>query len=365
MQRREFIKYAGILSLAALAGKSIIARAAAQPEDSNDLWLKILDYARWSPSPHNTQPWKVKLLNQREAELYIDPNRLLPVEDTDYKFIHVALGVFVENLSIVALHLGYELQCEFDFHALGHFSGSAPMKFGKLKLIASNRKETIDPELIKKRRTSRLPYEHRRPAAEILNAMKAVAAEHGHQFNWTQEQETVDWVMDLNKQTLFDDMDNAATRTELEKWLRYNHKQAEEHKDGLWSKCLHFPGAVVRKFYEKHEHYDHGEKKKLLEKLYRHSMRGTNTVGWMQGDFSDAEACVKAGRMMNRFWLTATQNGIYMHPFGSVITNKSAHGQLVARAANKADKDTWLLARFGYSKEPPRSYRLDLKDILI
>ena len=49
--------------------------------DDMDGWREILDDARWAPSPHNTQPWLVRLLSPEAAELYAPRERLLPVED--------------------------------------------------------------------------------------------------------------------------------------------------------------------------------------------------------------------------------------------------------------------------------------------
>src|ERR1044071_458371 len=76
----------------------------AYPRSKNDLpaWTELVEYARWCPSVHNLQPHKLKIISETEAELYYDPVRLLPVGDPHSIFVTVAMGIFVEHLSIAA-----------------------------------------------------------------------------------------------------------------------------------------------------------------------------------------------------------------------------------------------------------------------
>jgi hypothetical protein len=37
-----------------------------------NLWWTLLETALQTPSPHNVQPWRIRLVSEREAELYID-----------------------------------------------------------------------------------------------------------------------------------------------------------------------------------------------------------------------------------------------------------------------------------------------------
>jgi len=58
-------------------------------------WAELLETARWAPSPHNIQTWKLRALTDDEAELAYDPARTLPATDPGGAFIRVGLGVFV------------------------------------------------------------------------------------------------------------------------------------------------------------------------------------------------------------------------------------------------------------------------------
>jgi hypothetical protein len=70
--------------------------------------------------------------------------------------------------------------------------------------------------------------------------------------------------------------------------------------------------------------------------------------------------------MLLRFWLELTRHGLYLQPFGSVITNPTAHARLAERlTVDEADRQVWLLLRLGYCPAPPRSLRRPLAEVLV
>src|SRR5215831_11486725 len=73
-------------------------------------WREILEYARWAPSPHNTQHWKFRLIDERRAVLLYDPARLLPVEDSAGQFMASGMGILLETMSIAAAPCGFEVK---------------------------------------------------------------------------------------------------------------------------------------------------------------------------------------------------------------------------------------------------------------
>src|SRR4051794_390352 len=66
------------------------------------LWATLLETAIHSPSPHNVQPWRVRIINDSEADLLIDSQRTLPKEDITGSFIILTMGMFIEALSLLA-----------------------------------------------------------------------------------------------------------------------------------------------------------------------------------------------------------------------------------------------------------------------
>jgi hypothetical protein len=104
----------------------------------------------------------------------------------------------------------------------------------------------------------------------------------------------------------------------------------------------------------------------MVRALYEHSMRGTRTVAWISGPFEKHDEWDNTGRMLARLWLTMTKHGVYLHPFGSVITNAKSHKLMADHFANSERKDDlWLLLRLGHSDVPPQAHRMTVDQLLV
>ena len=329
-----------------------------------DLWKDLLDYARWAPSPHNVQTWKIKLISATEAELFYDPKRLLPDEDPSGRFLMTGVGAFLEILSIAAKEKGYKVNIKFITDILDS-NKDILTPLANLSLAATQERDNLDRELIKLRRTSRLAYENRLLDEHVIDELKTIAQNFGQTLTVSSDRVTVDWVLKLNRDTMFYDMNDDKARNEVGHWARYSAKEAYEKKDGLWSYCMNTPSFIMYLFFHARWIINLPGIYQLVGKFYLNTTQ-TSTVAWLQGPFKTGDDWINSGRMLARLWLTMTKNGIYLHPFGSVITNTAAHKRLREKFKVNEDINTmWLIMRLGYSKEPPRSVRLSLEDILI
>ena len=331
--------------------------------ENNISWKELLDYARWSPSPHNIQPWKIRIFSVTEAELCYVPERLIPLTDQGNTFMTIGMGIFIENMRIAAE--GHGLHLAFSWYGSAMKSGEATQTaFGKLLLTPrSNATPAFDKTLILQRKTSRLNYQPCPIKETTLAVLEALVQRQEHRFFSSSRERDVRAIVQLNSATLFRDLNNEQVRSELDKWLRYTDKEATAKKDGLWYHCMRFPGKLMRNFFHHHKAYSHGLIKKVINKYYTHSMDDTKTIGWISGDISSPEACLHAGKMLAQLWLEMTKQNVYMHPFGSVITNAESHAQL--KDLLHCPDNTWFLFRMGYSKTPPASCRLETEELII
>src|SRR5690349_13448155 len=76
-------------------------------------WRALLETAIQSPSPHNVQPWRVRIAGDHAAELWIEKRRTLPKEDVTGSFIILTMGMFLETLEIAAAHRGLAVDVTF------------------------------------------------------------------------------------------------------------------------------------------------------------------------------------------------------------------------------------------------------------
>jgi hypothetical protein len=95
-------------------------------------------------------------------------------------------------------------------------------------------------------------------------------------------------------------------------------------------------------------------------------MRGIANIAWIQGPFVTVEDMLKTGHLLIRLWLILTEHKIFLHPYGSIITNDKSRKQMLEKMhigdEHGGKKMVWLLLRLGYSKQPPRSERLPIED---
>lgn len=339
------------------------------PRDPEGLWHEAVSYARWTPSPHNVQPWRLRLIRDDVAELYFDPRRGLPMTDTNSAFTSMSLAMFVEHLSVALAPRGVRVRSTYALTRL-NYASAHPTLFANLQLedarypVGEDTFTARDTLLLRK--TSRLPYDGRVVEADTLATIAQTAECFSHQVRWSNEPKFVRDTLELNRQALFNDMTDVVARTELRRWIRTNNDEAARTNDGLWSHCLQYPGWLLRDFFDHHERWARGKRAALTSRLLLRGMRGTRTVAWWSGGFSTPQDFITTGRVLSRTWLELARRGVQMHPFGSVVTNERAHEAFRAQlGANAPAQSIWLLARLGYSEQPPRSHRLDTTDIFL
>jgi hypothetical protein len=327
-------------------------------------WSELIDLARWAPSPHNIQTWKVRPLSEDEAELLYDPARTLPATDPDGAFTKAGLGVFVETLAVAAASRGLRLDVAWDDFELDA-RAPAPRRAASLRLVTGGR-DDLDPELIRRRRTSRLPFDGRAVDQTLLAELDATCRGYGHRFTATSDPSFVDWVLELNRDTLFYDLADERGRREIGSWLRFSERRAAAERDGFSPSCLGFPGWLLFLFFRLPAITALPGINGAIRRSYFATTAGTRTVAWIQGPFGGHLDSIESGRMLARLWLTLTRDGVQLHPFGSIITNARANARLRERI-HVADGETppWLVVRLGYSTEPPRSHRLRTDELLV
>lgn len=328
-------------------------------------WEELVNYARWCPNVHNLQPHKIKVVSATEALLYYDPARLLPIGDPNCIFVTVVMGIFIEYISIAASKYATKVEIAQVFDPI-NVNANGYTKFAKLRLVPAIGNEVLDRELILKRKTSRLHYNGLPVEKTVLKQIKIQASKLNHNFSYSNDDNLIDFIVGLNQETLFEDINLDANRKELDHLFRYSKQEAQDKKDGLWARCMGFPGILMKSVFRQPERWAEGIKKKVLANYYKTSFNGTATIGWFSGDFTDTADWLNAGKMLGRNWLLITKENAYIQPFGSLITNVSAYKKINEKLDTANDyRKIWMVFRIGYSKEPTRSFRLTTNEIII
>ena len=307
------------------------------------------------------QPWRFRIVSETEAELLADPARLLPVTDPGGRFMLAGFGVLLELLTVAARAQGRELHADLAGAPLDH-RADGPIAVATLRLEPGGATD-LPVALVLSRRTSRLPYDGRPVEQPVLDELRALARGFGHVFEATSEPELVRWVLELNRDTLFYDLEDESARTEIGSWLRFSERRASAERDGFSPACLGFPGWLLRLFFRLPWVARLPLLAGRLRRTYFRTTEGTRTVGWLTGPFETPADWVCAGRLLGRIWLVLESHGLHLHPFGSVITNPTANARLRERFG--VDETPWMLVRLGRSAGPPRSRRLRTDELLV
>lgn len=329
------------------------------------IWTQLVEDARFAPSPHNTQPWRVRPHSDHEADLEVPVDRLLPVEDPEGRFLTAGVGIFLEALDVAAAARGLALRYEALYPQLG-VHAAEPALAARMRLEPRGAERALPVELLHLRRTARGRYDGRAAPEEALLELAEIAREFRHDARFTSDPTLVEWIVRLNADTLLEDLSEDDRRAEIGEWTHFSDRVAERAGDGFSPTCLGFPGPLVRLLFRSHRLFEPAPMRALLRRLYLRGTGGAATVGWIAGPWSTPAEQLDAGRMLMRLWLALTAHGLHLHPFGSVITNPVSHARLADRLdVDEEGREIWLLLRLGFCAEPPRSARRPTAEVIV
>lgn len=328
-------------------------------------WREILEYGRYAPSPHNMQPWLFRVDSEDTVTLLYDPKRLLPGTNPLGSYMQVGFGILNETLSIAAAPLGLDVKATYQCAHLDP-AAEGPQVLATLKLVKRKKHEILSRQLIIDRRTSRLEYDGQPVKNELMQELAEIAQSYGHQFEYSHDPKEVKWTLRLNSDAMFSDMSQPISRDEVASWMRFSVQDAKKRKDGLAAYTMNSSGFLMWLFVRFNWFFRLPIIYPIVRSVYEKTMSGTATVAWLTGPFKTQEDWENAGKMMARMWLTMTKHGVYLHPFGSVITNPKAHETMLEHFKDRQSPgDLWMLMRMGHSKTPPQAQRMPLSSMLV
>lgn len=333
------------------------------------LWHSLLKVACCSPSPHNVQPWRVRILSGDVAELYIDGTRTLPNEDHTGSFLLSAMGMFLEALDLAAADSGVRLEADLTNTAAWYAERISDRSFKGLTLFAHLRivpdaeiAPLYPPSLLQTRRTSRISLRPDPVPQEGVDALSRLAGASGHRYAHITDATDIEAILAQNILAVFHDMNVPAYHDEITEWFRFTDRSASHHRDGLDWRCMNLSRAEFWLSARMSRALLFPLTRFFFKRRYRRQLGTVPAIGILSGDFFLVENAVESGRFLLRFWLEVTRLGLYLHPYGNMVTNPEACAWLEERTGVTKP---WLVFKLGYCDAPPKSYRRGLEDVLI
>jgi nitroreductase len=341
------------------------------PEGSADLslWRAILEVARSSPSPHNVQPWRVRFVSSDRAELYIDGTRTLPNEDLTGCFVLSAMGMFLEALDLTACQHGFRLDYRLtdDIHVFARKMADSSSRgltlFALLELSYEPERPVLSSASdLLARSTSRLSLKRKQLPEDAVAKLTSLASEWGHRYTHLTDVRLIEETLDHNITAVFHDMNHPPYHDEIASWFRFSSRAAATHRDGLDWRCMNLSRAEFWMSARLPQVLKLPLARAFFRRRYRKQLGYVPAIGILSGRFFEADHTIASGRFLLRFWLEVTALGLYLHPYGNLVTNAAAAEWTTQRIGIEK---SWLIFKIGYSDLPPRSLRRTVGQILL
>ena len=389
MERRDFIiKGGSVLTAAAvfgMLGKSNTALGAinrASGKNNFDKRPSINDFEQPilqaiaiginAPSPHNTQSWKFKIINDTSMYLYVDEHILLPATDPPSRQIHLGAGCFIETLVIGARTLGFKSDVNY------FPEGYASEKDFGLKPVAKIEleKTAVDADPLSKyigtRQTNRRAYNGPLISDQEFNSLKKLSGNAHAQLvfvnnNFKPYFNIFNKGFEIESKTF-------RTNEETRNLFRFSEKQRAEKGDGISIPQMGYHGIMK---YLAESSLDNGDKKKWhsdksinlsLKNVAKGIESSKGIVMWVT-ETNTFEDWIKTGKDYLRFSLALTQQELYAHPYNQAIQEYDEMKDVRAELDNLLNitgkQKIQMVVRIGRSSKPYMSYRRKLNTYVI
>jgi nitroreductase len=346
------------------------------------VWKMLLKTAVHAPSPHNVQPWRIRILSDApdvfslttplRADLLIEKRRTLPKEDTTGSFIILTMGLFIEALKILAANNSLELEYEL-FQPPSQFTpehiaraSEELLPFARLTLNPQTGQSAVHhdyaEELFFTRRTSRISLLPKPVPPEDAEGLSQLAQTWGHGYHQVTKPELIEEILAHNIDALFDDLNAPDYHDEIVGWFRFTDRASQQTRDGLDFRCMNSSRSSFWMAARLSRLLQLPLTRPLFKKTYRGQLGIVPTIGMLAGPFWNPPSAFETGRFLMHFWLEVAKRGLYLHPYGNLVTNKPAAEW--CRDATSVS-DIWLIFKIGFSPEPPKSYRRSVEEVLV
>lgn len=305
---------------------------------------RILYYASLAGSSHNTQPWRVEILNDTILRVYPDMSRMLSVVDPHARGLYISLGAFLENLYLAAAATGYDASITF------HQAAESQTTFATVTL-AGGGKPVTDLQELESRVSLRAPFLKEPLSSEDVFTLTSDPGVTYISMSSVEGQYIAEKTLKAYEKQSNDD----AAKEELAQWMRFSNSLVKEKRDGLTTSGMGITGIagfMVSRMYKPED----SKKQSFIEAgITKTGTQVDNCAGWLliTGESNDAEGWIYTGMKYQRVSLLCRSRMIGLHPMNQMIEEPDF--EIDANRSLNVKGKIHFIARVGYVKKYPEA----------
>lgn len=312
--------------------------------DKSDVY-RILYFASLAGNSHNTQPWKVKVIDDYTMEVYADTLRHLRVVDPTRRGLFISLGAFIENINLAAGSLGYRadivIKAEKPTDTL-----AAVIKLSQTEKTNFN---LVDLE---NRKTTRTPFEN---GPINANDLKLITESFTNVVFIPVNSDNGKYISTKTLEAYTQQANNEDAKNELATWIRFSNADVKANRDGLTTGGMGikgFGGFMVRNFFKPSD----SKKQSFVDKgVDKTKAQVENCAGWILISQTEdtPENWINTGRIYEQMNITCSKLGIGFHPMNQMIEERNFEVEVNKTLASQGIIQ--FVARIGYVRETNKS----------
>jgi nitroreductase len=332
--------------------------------------VQALRYAVTAPSPHNTQPWRIELVSDTEAHVYLDPDRLLSATDPQGRQVHISHGTLLEMTAIAATHLGYRAKIEVlpeGEMTLVEY-GTKPTAYLSLTDDSQVNEDPLFSQLLL-RRSSRLSHTPQPITDDERVALRTAASRPGVDPGWISAQQMPE-AIDLAIEGMAVEVRDHGTFEESNQWFRFSDAEINAKGDGLNADTTGVTGLpllALRRITRPGNWHMWFNRAGYLN-AFAKAARSTRALFTLVTPTNTMADWITTGRSYVRAQLTAGRYNLRLHPISQTLQEFPQMDRLRVRMNAVVNvtppSKLQMLVRVGHTQPPALSPRRDLQRIV-
>jgi len=339
------------------------------PSDGQPI-VQALRYGITAPSAHNTQPWRIEVISDIEAQVYFDPDRLLPVTDPRGRQVHISHGTLLEMTAIAATHFGHRAEIELLPEGEMTLAEYGTKPTAHLRLVDDSQlKEDPLFSQVLLRRSSRLPHTATPVTTDERAAIATAATRPGVEPGWIPDERMAE-ATELAIQAMTVEVNGHDTYEETNLWFRFSDAEIAAEGDGLNAYTTGITGLslLALRTITRPGNWHMGFNRAAFLNGFAKATRSTQALFTLVTPTNTMADWISTGRSYVRAQLTAGGYDLRFQPTSQALQEFAEmdwlREQMTAVVGVTPPAKLQMLVRVGHTQPPALSPRRNLNSIV-